>query len=339
MESLELKRPFQSIERHFEIVEAENQQQDAAKTSLASLITAPQYQLQRIKHHHDKLRENPVASVGASHEKAQLVSNKTHYNPHDPDARISVKPGKARKLNYHCSMSVDVSEGVISHIQADYADGRDSQYLPSIVSSLQDKLKRNHLAMTDLMADTGYSNGYNYEFLEKRNIKAWIPTFGAFKPAVDGFVYDRQNDQYTCPNGKALPFKALEYNSEGKAQKAYWTSRKDCATCQIKSKCIPKAGTKRIVKTVYEEEYQRAYLRQHSRAGKQMKCLRQGTVEPVFGSLTQYYGLHKIAVLGIEGAHKTMLMAAIAFNIKKYMKFSISKIAQQALQKAKDRLE
>jgi len=51
-----------------------------------------------------------------------------------------------------------------------------------------------------------------------------------------------------------------------------------------------------------------------------MKKLRQSTVEPVFGSLIYYYGLSKIGVLGKAGAHKVMLMAAIAFNLKKYLK-------------------
>ncbi|WP_234795213.1 hypothetical protein [Hymenobacter arizonensis] len=36
---------------------------------------------------------------GAQHPKARLLSNKTHYSPADPDARISVKPGKAQALN------------------------------------------------------------------------------------------------------------------------------------------------------------------------------------------------------------------------------------------------
>jgi transposase len=162
MESIELKKPFQSIERHFEIVDAENQSSAVALTPPTGLITASQHQLSRVKKHQDKLRDNPVASVGASHEKAQLVSNKTHYNPHDPDARISVKPGKARKFNYHCSMSVDTAAGVISHIQADFADGRDSQYLPGLASSIQDRLTKNELKLTDLLADAGYSNGYNW---------------------------------------------------------------------------------------------------------------------------------------------------------------------------------
>lgn len=334
MESLELKKPFQSIERHFEIVDADNQSTAVTVTPPTGLITAPQHQLNRVKKYQDKLRDNPVASVGASHEKAQLVSNKTHYNPHDPDARISVKPGKARKLNYHCSMSVDTAEGVISHIQADFADGRDSQYLPGLASSVQDRLTKNELKLTDLLADAGYSNGYNYKFLEQRNVMAWIPTFGMYKPEVEAFSYDREADQFTCSMGKPLPFKALEYNADGKPMKAYWASRKDCMNCILKATCAPNTGCKRIVRTAFDPEYQRAYIRQHSRRGKRMKQVRQSTVEPVFGSLVQYYGLNKINVLGKEGAHKNMLMAAIAFNIKKYLKMTERKVPISATMEA-----
>ncbi|WP_220273458.1 transposase, partial [Pontibacter diazotrophicus] len=51
-----------------------------------------------------------------------------------------------------------------------------------------------------------------------------------------------------------------------------------------------------------------------------MKKLRQSTVEPVFGSLVHHYGLRNINVLGKSGAHKVMLLAAAAFNIRKYMR-------------------
>ena len=65
----------------------------------------------------------------------------------------------------------------------------------------------------------------------------------------------------------------------------------------------------------------RACKRQHSLHGKRMVRLRGGIVERVFGSLINYCGLRKINVKGKAGAHKCMLMAAIAFNIKKLMKF------------------
>lgn len=133
MEGLELKKPFQSIKNHFANVDSENQRQKSnGITASAGLITARPYHLRRVKSHQEKLRENPVSASCAAHEKARLFSHKTHYSPHNPDARISVKPGKARKLNYHCSRAVDTGNGVISHIQADFADGRDGQYLPSM---------------------------------------------------------------------------------------------------------------------------------------------------------------------------------------------------------------
>ncbi|QRR00134.1 hypothetical protein [Dyadobacter sandarakinus] len=56
-------------------------------------------------------------------------------------------------------MAVDTSQGVISHIQADFADGRDSQYLPAMTEKVEGRIKANELCMTELLADGGYSNG------------------------------------------------------------------------------------------------------------------------------------------------------------------------------------
>jgi hypothetical protein len=51
-----------------------------------------------------------------------------------------------------------------------------------------------------------------------------------------------------------------------------------------------------------------------------MRQVRQSTVEPVFGSLLQHYGLRRTNVRGHAGAHKTMLLAAVAYNLKKLLK-------------------
>jgi transposase len=321
MESVTLKTPATSINNHLKKVEEENQEVKKNNDPPSSgQITAPEHELSRVKKRHQNLLDNPVGAPGASHEKAQLLSNKTHYNPHDPDARISVKPGKARKLNYHCSMAVDTAEGVISHIQADFADGRDSQYLPTMAMQVQNRLKKNELSMTNLLADAGYSNGFNYKFLEQRRITGWIPVFGMYKPEIEGFPYNKEKDEYSCPMNKPLPFTGFHTNKDGTVLKNYYAASKDCKVCPMKSSCVPNIPCRKITRTVYDEQYLRAYSRQKSKRGKQMKKLRQSTVEPVFGSLTQYYGLRKIGVLGKAGAHKVMLMAAIAFNLKKYLK-------------------
>ena len=58
-----------------------------------------------------------------------------------------------------------------------------------------------------------------------------------------------------------------------------------------------------------------------------MKGKRQSTVEPVFGTLTQFMGMRKVNTIGIKQANKVMQMAAIAYNLKKYLKF-IQKLAK-----------
>ncbi|WP_229663664.1 transposase [Pedobacter quisquiliarum] len=316
-----MKTPSTSIDGHLKKVAEENQEAKKENDSPSeAFVTAPEHHLKRVEKHHQNLSDQTGGSLGSSHEKAQLLSNKTHYNPHDPDARISVKPGKARKLNYHCSMAVDTAEGVISHIQADFADGRDSQYLPNISLQVQNRLKKNELAMTDLLADAGYSNGSNYSFLEQRNITGWIPVFGKYKPEIEGFPYNKEKDEYSCPMNRPLPFKGFHTNLDGTVLKNYWAASKECTVCRMKSTCAPNTRCKKITRTVYDAQYLRAYQRQQSKRGRHMRKLRQSTVEPVFGSLTQYYGLRKIGVLGKSDAHKVMLMAAIAFNLKKYLK-------------------
>jgi hypothetical protein len=42
----------------------------------------------------------------------------------------------------------------------------------------------------------------------------------------------------------------------------------------------------------------------------------------VFGTLINFLGLRKVNTLGQKGAHKCMLIAATAFNLKKLLKFA-----------------
>ncbi len=62
-------------------------------------------------------------------------------------------------------------------------------------------------------------------------------------------------------------------------------------------------------------------VRVNSKQGRYMKRKRQSTVEPVFGTLKEYMGLRKVNTLGIKQANKIMHLVAIAYNLKKYLKF------------------
>jgi len=49
-------------------------------------------------------------------------------------------------------------------------------------------------------------------------------------------------------------------------------------------------------------------------------------VEPVFGTLKEFMGLWKVNTIGIRQANKCMHLAAIAYNLKKYLKFTSKKV-------------
>jgi len=79
-----------------------------------------------------------------------------------------VKPGKARKLNYLCNISVDTGGHVITDVQAYHADKKDSQYLQDTEARLNRRLRKEGMIWEHLLADTGYSSGENYAYLETK---------------------------------------------------------------------------------------------------------------------------------------------------------------------------
>ena len=121
----------------------------------------------------------------------KYLSNHTHYSPTDSDARVSVKPGKARQLNYFGQIAVDDAHHVITGACSDYADKRDSQCLEQIVELTESNLRDNGIEFGELLADGGYSSGEALAYLHQKNIDAYIPNFGQYKPEREGFVFNQ----------------------------------------------------------------------------------------------------------------------------------------------------
>ncbi len=264
----------------------------------------------------------------------KFVSNHTHGSTTDPDARISVKPGKPRQLNYHAQVAVDTANHVITQIQSDFANKKDSQCLPSLLKNTIENLQENNLTIEELLADGGYSSGEALQFLEDNNIEGYIPNFGQYKHDREGFTYDKKNDKYTCSQGVDLPFKKISKSSLGYERRSYRSSSLDCAQCPLRGQCIGKSDFKKIEDTVNKPLYDRMHVKLQTQKAKRMKKLRSSTVEPVLGTLVNYLGMRRVNTRGIEQANKCMLMAAIAYNLKKLLKFTTRKVQNnvQAMQ-------
>jgi len=336
MDTLELKVPENELDEHLRKVRAlssmdketphrksKGDRSDEGQRG----ITASKKELDAIKGRNKKWAKDQDQRPGAGNKGAKYTSNKTHYSPTDPDARISVKPGKARKLNYLSQLSVDTAHHVITDIRAYHADGKDNQQLPDIVKRLNRRLWKQGLVWENCVADTGYSSGENYAMLEQRGLKSFIPPHGTYKGGPDGFIYNEEQDHYLCPKGKVIPFRKVFLDSRTKTKKkSYRASSKICKGCALRASCLGKVNEKQFSVTYYRAEYERNIERVNSKGGRYMKGKRQSTVEPVFGTLTQFMGLRKINTIGLEQANKVMHLSAIAYNLKKYLKFDQKRV-------------
>jgi hypothetical protein len=246
-------------------------------------------------------------------------TNKTHVSPSDPDSRMSYKPGKVTKLNYLGQVSVDTARHVITHIQAFHADKGDNQCLAEVLTNTIDNLKDNALDIEEVIADAGYSSGPALQALADNNIEGYIPNAAGYLPDREGFIYDQANDRYICSQGIHLTLRAIKakYSS---FHKIYKSRTKDCRSCPFLTTCANPAGIKALEDSISKPLYDQMHQRMKTNKGSTMRRLRSSTVEPVIGTLVNFTAMGQVNTKGISQANKCMIMAAVAYNLKKLIK-------------------
>jgi transposase len=267
----------------------------------------------------------------------KYLSNHTHYSPTDPDARVSVKPGKARQLNYFGQIAVDDQNHVITGACADFADKRDSQCLEHIVELAKENLEENQIELGEILADAGYSSGEALKYLNDNTINAWMPNFGQYVPHREGFELQKMGNYYQCTkeggNKAKLLFKGEKTDSKGYTKRTYRSSESDCRKCPLREQCCGmKTNFKKLDDSIHKEHYDKMHqkLTLNPEYAKRMSKIRSKTVEPVLGTLINFTNMKRVNTRGIKQANKHVLMAALTYNLKKYLKFIARKPKSKA---------
>jgi transposase len=283
--------------------------------------TVSAYKHKEVGWHHRWKDKTYKGQPGSRDSRSKFVSNHTHFSTTDPDARVAVKPGKPRQLNYLGQLSVDTAHHVITCIQVDSANKKDSQCLPALLQNTKQNLKAAGLRLKEVLADAGYSSSEALRVLKENKITGYIPNFGQYKPFREGFRYFPGGDYYKCQRGVKLPFKRIKDSHDGAYQmKVYRSSSLDCRHCPLRTTCIGKSDFKKIEDTVDKHLYDEMHQRMQTRKARRMKKLRQATVEPVIGTLVNFLGMRRVNTRGIKLANKCLLMAAVCYNLKRLLK-------------------
>jgi hypothetical protein len=177
-------------------------------------------------------------------------------------------------------------------------------------------LRQNGITVQEVVADTNYSSGTALKTMEAMGIQGYIPNIGMYKTDRENFTYHPGDDYYECRNGQALTLQGV-YDGD----KRYTRTQKQCKGCPFKETCIGNKKEVAITETVDKPYYDRMHIRMQTKKASRLMVKRQSTVEPVIGTLVGYHGIKKVLSKGLEQANKCLTMSAIAYNVKKLLKY------------------
>jgi hypothetical protein len=179
-----------------------------------------------------------------------------------------------------------------------------------------------------LAADTAYGSAPNLHFLvEQKGIEPHVPVIdksqrddGTFSRA--DFIYDDEYDHYVCPNGKIVPRSTKKRKARGDDMISYFSRVADCRTCPLKSRCCPKAPSRKITRHVHEAARDVARAVAKTAAYEKTRHDRK-KVEMLFAHLKRILRMGRLRLRGSAGAQFEFTLAAIAQNLRRLAKLAV----------------
>jgi transposase len=236
----------------------------------------------------DEIKDKEYRLKKLKQAKKQLAEEELNkVNITDPDARLMQNSKKVIHPGYNGQVAVDAKEQII--VASDLTqDATDHYQLEPMLEQVEQNLG---VLPEQISADAGYSSYDNLEHVEEKATDAYIPdnkieSLDEKKESEtrydkSNFIYDEENDQYTCPEGKVL----TPYTKTKRKEREITVYRgTDCNSCPVKSKCT-KAQARTIARDGREPLQEKMREKLRSQEGKEIYKKRAYTVEPVFGNM------------------------------------------------------
>jgi hypothetical protein len=247
----------------------------------------------------------------------------------DPLARWTAAPGGPAFYAYSTNYLIDIEENIILDVEPTPAHRSlevDSTRL------MMDRVEQKYgLKPERLIGDTAYGTAPMLEWMvQEKGIEPHVPVWDKTDKNPDvfaqsDFVWNAEEDNYSCPNGKLLKSRRRNFSQPRgptvtKANTIiYSASQHDCKCCEYKPQCCPNTSHKKIVRSIYEESRDVARAIYKTSAYRQSRRDRK-KVEVLFAHLKRIMKLDRLRLRGLTGAHDEFVMAAAVQNLRRLAK-------------------
>ena len=249
----------------------------------------------------------------------------------DPDSRQMVLRNTITEVAYNVQSTTDAKH----NLPIDYlvTNNNDSKALGKMVSRASEILGTTKFTA---VFDKGYHKGGELKTAQELGVKTLvaIPDVSSASMAPDHaynvseFIYNKNNNTYTCPQGQVLRTNGNKYqkfNTSNKRKNGniymvqhYKTPA--CKLCPMINSCTKNTGGRgRVIERSEYQEYvdkNRKNIDQNQATYK----LRQSIIEHNYGTIKRQWNFHFILTKkGMERASSDVGMMFIAYNLRRLM--------------------
>lgn len=227
-------------------------------------------------------------------EKQLKESGDTQISTSDPESRHIIIRSNITEVAYCVQSTVDADY----NIPIDYlvTNKNDSKAMGQMLRRTKTILRTNKLTA---LFDKGYHTGSELKTAADLGIDTLvaIPGIGRASQAPDPkynsehFVYNQQNDTYTCPQGHLLRSNGSTYKGRNYRFKQYKTNK--CKNCPVRALCT----TSKINGKVIQRSEFSQYIEQNAKRvleNPQAYKRRQAIVEHPYGTMKRQWGFDHV---------------------------------------------
>jgi len=228
-------------------------------------------------------------------------------------------------VGYNIQASVDAKNKLITHF--DTGSVNDTNALAPVAIATKEVLQVDQM---DVLADKGYHTGEQIRQCEQNGITTYVsPKEPASNDSdifpITSFVYNAQNNSYTCPAAEVLTTNGtwLTHSSKGykSAYKFQRYNTKKCKSCELQPQCTKsKTNGRNIDRSEFADD-----VIQNNRRVKENPTYykqRQQLAEHPWGTLKRQRGFDHLLTRGKKNVLGEVSLVFIGYNLSRFIQIT-----------------
>ncbi len=225
---------------------------------------------------------------------------------------------------YATNYLIDVEHGIVLDVAATQVS---RTVEAASVRQMVERIQQQYgLKPQRLIGDTSYGTASMLGWMAEQGIEPHVPVWDRTERddgtlSSNEFTWDKQNNEYRCPQGKPLrsqwrAFKIERTHVTLAGTIIYRSSKHDCADCPLKARCCPNTPVRKIARSLHEEAREIARQIATTEQYARSRCERK-KVEMLFAHLKTILRLDRLRLRGLSGASDEFTLAAAVQNLRR----------------------